>query len=103
MKNLSLFFLSVVVSSCAGMKVEKNSQPQQTSKPGITWGGSPVSGGLTVQKVGFWCEAKHGVLSFSAFGETEEKARANAQGNCRGTFKDGKCDIASCKPAQDSK
>lgn len=101
MKNISLLFLSVAVSSCAGMKVEKNPPPQPQSKPGITWGGSPVSGGITVQKVGFWCDAKHGVLTFGAFGETEEKARANAQSACRGTFKDSTCEIASCKPVQE--
>ncbi len=95
--RLGLIFAAVSLASCSGMKVLKNPPPQEKPKSGLTMG-KPVMGGLTVQKVGFWCDAKGGLLTFGAFGPTEAEARANAQSQCHKALADSPCEIASCKP-----
>jgi hypothetical protein len=100
MNKICAFLAIALLPSCAGMKVLKEPPPQEKSQQGVTLGGNPISGGLTVQKVGFWCEAKKGLLSIGAFGPTEAESKANAQKKCRDMFKDSPCEIASCKPSE---
>lgn len=104
MKKLIVLLLALAASSCAGMKVMKE-PPKEEPKPtgGITWGGSPVNGKFEVKKVGFWCDARHGVLTFGAFGGTEAEARVNATNTCLKMHKGGPCEVASCKAESENK
>ena len=93
--------LLLAASSCSGVTVTKNPPPpEQKSKPGVTWGKNPV-GPVQVQKVGYWCDARNGMMTFGAFGATEAEATASAQKSCHGMFKDAAC-AATCKPASDT-
>jgi len=98
MKVIAPLWIVLFVTSCSGIKVLKEPPPQHESKQGITLNG-PAIGPVTVEKVGFWCEVKHGLLTFGAFGETEQKATDNAREKCHGMFKDSPCELTSCKPA----
>lgn len=100
MKKILLLGMVLFVTSCAGMKVLKEPPPAEKAKSGLTLNSGAI-GAIQVQKVGFWCEAKQSLMTFGAFGSTEEKGKASAQEKCRAMFKDSPCESVSCKPSSE--
>jgi hypothetical protein len=95
MRKILLFLLPLIVSACAGLKVKRADSIPPESKPGITFGGSVLSGG-GVQR-GYWCDVKGSFLTFGASGPTEAKATEIARGKCRAVYADSPCELISCK------
>lgn len=97
MKTLTLLVLVLSLSACAGIKVTKGEQRpyNQQSKPGITSGGSWISGGGLDK--GFWCDVKGGMLTFGQSGPTEAKATELAKVQCQKMVKDSPCELVACK------
>lgn len=98
MKTFALLSLFLGLSTCSSLKVQKGTpQPTTQSKPGISFGGPVVGGGIKVEKVGFWCDVKGTILTFGAFGPTQAEATVNAQTQCHKIYKDHPCPVVSCK------
>ena len=96
MKKLPLLFVALLLSSCAGLKVQKTDSIPPKSKPGVTFGGPVLSGGGV--KKGYWCDVRGTLLTFGASGPTEAKATEIARANCHGTYPENPCELVSCKP-----
>jgi hypothetical protein len=97
MRTTVLLAAVILLSSCSSLKRVPADSPPPPSKPGITWGGSPI-GKFEVQK-GFWCDvrARSGLI-FGQSGPTEGKATDIAREKCQSVYKSDPCDQVTCKP-----